>query len=66
MRTALRKAIRSINDAVKTGDKKTAESLMPEAQKVIDTAAKKNILHKKTAARRKASLAKAIKGIDAK
>lgn len=60
VRTGLRKAIRSINDALKTGDKAAAEKLIPATYKMIDTATKKNILHKNTASRRKATVAKAV------
>jgi len=37
-----------------------AAKLLPATQKAIDMAVKKNLLHKNTAARKKASLAKAI------
>lgn len=37
-----------------------AEKLLPTAYKHIDTAAKKNQLHKKTAARRKSLLARTV------
>lgn len=60
VRTAMRKAIRAVMDAVKAGKKKEAEGFLQKAYKVIDTAVKKNVLHKKTAARRKSSLANLI------
>lgn len=63
VRTALRKAIRSFNDAIKAGDQKSAEGLLGKAYKVIDTADKKNILHKNTASRRKSTLARALAGL---
>lgn len=62
-RTALRKAIRAVNEAVKAGDKKTAETALVAAYKIIDTAAKKNVLQKNTASRRKSKLARDIAGI---
>lgn len=37
-----------------------AEKLLPTAYKVIDTAAKKNILHNKNAARKKSLLARTV------
>jgi len=62
-RTAVRKSIRAINDAVKAGDKKTAETALTAAYKIIDTAAKKNVLQKNTASRRKSKLARMVAGI---
>lgn len=41
-------------------DAAQAEKLLPEAYKHIDTAAKKNQMHKKTAARRKSRLARTV------
>lgn len=64
-RTALRKAIRRVTEAVKAGDKSLAETELAAAYKVIDTAAKKNVLQKNTAARRKSGLAKSISAIKA-
>lgn len=57
-RTALRKALRAFSDAVKGGKKADAEKLLPAAYKIIDTAAKKKVLEKKTASRRKSLLAR--------
>ena len=63
-RTAVKKAIRALNDAVKAGDKKAAEVALSAAYKVIDTAAKKNVLNSKTASRRKSTLAGLVAGIE--
>ena len=62
VRTALRKAVRSVMDAVRVGKTAEAEKLTVEAYKVIDTAAKKRIIHKNTAARRKSLLARQVSG----
>ncbi len=63
VRTALKKAIRALLEAVKVGNKADAEKLLSASYKVIDTASKKHILNRKTAARRKSMLAKAIANI---
>jgi len=60
VRTAVRKSMRIVMDACKEGDKSTAEKTLSAAYKAIDTAAKKNVLHKNTAARRKAMLARNV------
>ena len=62
-RTALRKALRAFSDAVKGGKKAEAEKLMAPAYKLIDTAAKKKVLEKNTAARRKSLLARNLAGM---
>jgi len=56
-----RKATKEILDILQEGKKKEAEKLYPTAQKAIDKAAKKGILKKNTAARKKASLVKSLK-----
>lgn len=59
-RTALRKALRSFNDAIKDGKMAEAKKLLAPAYKIIDTAAKKKVLEKNTAARRKSLLARKL------
>lgn len=63
VRTAVKKAIRVVEEAVKGGKKAEAEKALSAAYKVIDTADKKNILQKNTAARRKAKLAKSVASV---
>lgn len=65
-RTALKKAIRALEDAVKSGKKSESEKALTAAYKIIDTAAKKKILEKRTADRRKSMLAKKVAGAGAK
>ncbi len=60
VRTALRKGIREVMDTAKTGDKTAAEKLLPQAYKLIDTAAKKHVLARNTADRRKSLLARTV------
>ena len=59
-RTALRKALRAFSDAVKGGKKAEAQKLLTPAYKIIDTAAKKHIIHKKNADRKKSRVSKLI------
>lgn len=65
-RTALRKAIRAFNDAVKSGKAAEAQKLLAPAYKIIDTAAKKKVLEKNTAARRKSLLARELAAVSKK
>ena len=59
-RANYKKAVREVDDAIKTGKVEDAVKALPRAQKEIDMAQKKNILHKKTAARKKSRLARVV------
>lgn len=61
-KTRMLTMVKNIINWVKSGDVEKAKTFLPEAQKAIDTAAKKNIIHKNTAARKKSRVAKAIAG----
>ena len=54
--------IKTIRGFVDSGKVDQAKKELPKAQKIIDKAAKKNLIHKKNAARKKSSLARLIKG----
>ena len=56
-RTHMKTAIRAVVDLVNEGKKDEAITLLPIAYKAIDTAAKRHIIHWKTAARRKSRIA---------
>lgn len=57
---------REIKDAVKAFIAKPTAAALSKAQSEIDTAVKKNLLNKNTAARRKANLAKIAKAAGVK
>ena len=59
MRTAIKKVDLSISD----GENAVAGAAYKDAQKLIDQAAAKGLLHKKTAARRKSRLARGLKTV---
>lgn len=56
----LKDAVKSLHTAIK-GGKKAAGNELNKAQSTIDTAVKKNVIHKNKAARKKSQLAKAAK-----
>lgn len=62
MRTALRK----LRTALGSGDATAAQTSLQEATSVLDKSAKKGVIHKNTASRYKARLAKRVKAIAAK
>lgn len=66
VRRKLRDALKTFQAAVTSGKSAEINKARSEADSVIDTAAKKNIIHKNKAARKKAQLAKAAKAAGAK
>ena len=58
-RTMVKTYIKKIVTLAKT-NQEDAKKLLPKAYKIIDTASKKNILHKNNAARKKSLLARVV------
>lgn len=63
VRSLLKTNMKKVLTAAQQGNKEEAEKLLPGTYKIIDTAAKKNIIHKKNAANKKSRLARTIAGI---
>jgi small subunit ribosomal protein S20 len=59
-KTLMKTQIKKVTELAKAGKKDEAMKLLPMAQKAIDTAAKKNIIHWKNAAKKKSALARAV------
>lgn len=62
----LRDGIRAVRDAVNAKDVALAKKVLPNAFKQIDIAAKKHVLLKNTASRRKSMLARLVSGLEKK
>lgn len=62
-KTHMKTMVRAVLNAVKAGDKDGAAKALPTAFKAVDTAAKKNIIHRNTASRKKSVLSRAIGGM---
>lgn len=60
-RTKMRNAVKRVRRALDEGDVETAEELLPEAIRVIDTAAGKDVVHRNKAARTKSRLIRAVR-----
>ena len=58
VRSALRTAVRRFNEAAEAGNADEAKNLAVEANKKLDKAASKGVIHKNQAANRKSSIAK--------
>jgi len=52
-----------VKNVLKATGLEQAEKLLPETYSAIDTAYKKNLIHKNNAARKKARVAKAVEGL---
>lgn len=62
VRAKVKDVIKNMIILAKEGKIEEATKLLPSAYKTIDTACKKNLFHKKQAARKKSHLAKMIAG----
>jgi small subunit ribosomal protein S20 len=60
VKSALKTAIRKVNDAVANGDSETATALMRDAARKLDKAASKGVIHKNQAANRKSAIARRV------
>ncbi|MDY7095704.1 MAG: 30S ribosomal protein S20 [Acidobacteriota bacterium] len=62
-RSRMRTQIKRLRAAVAENDAETAQKLLPETLKVIDSTAQKNVIHRNTAARYKSRLSKAVQAL---
>ena len=58
VKTGLKTAIRKFREAAESGDKEQAITLGREANKALDKAASKGVIHKNQAANRKSAISK--------
>ncbi len=56
----VKRNVKEVKRLIKTGDKEAAAELMKKAMSALDKAAKKNVIHKNTASRKKSRLAKSL------
>ena len=63
IKTAIKKASRKVSDAVSEGNADEAKTLLDAAYKTIDKAAKRNVIHKNNAARKKSHLAEKVNSL---
>lgn len=57
----MRAAAKAVTDSITAGNEKQARDAQQTAQKTIDKAVKKGVIHKNTAARKKSQLARQLK-----
>jgi small subunit ribosomal protein S20 len=56
----IKNSVKEVRKLIKAGEKTKAAEVMKKAMSALDKAAKKNVIHKNNAARRKSRLAKAL------
>lgn len=60
IKDSVKKSVKEVKQLIKAGKKSEAADVMKKAMSALDKAAKKNVIHKNNAARRKSRLAKAL------
>jgi small subunit ribosomal protein S20 len=64
-RSRVKTEVRSVEEAIKSGDRAKAEAALRAAQPLLARTAQKGIMHKKTASRKVSRLAKRVKAMSA-
>ena len=62
-RSEMRRSIKRLRTAVADGDAKTAEDLLPGTLSLVDSSARKSIIHRNMAARTKSRLVRAVRAL---
>ena len=63
LRSRMRNSIRNLRQAVAAGDQKAAQEMLPSTISIVDSTARKGVIHDNTAARTKSRLTKAVAAI---
>ncbi len=63
LRTRMRSAVKDLRKAVADGDAKVAQELLPKTVGIVDSTARKGVIHPNKAARTKSRLTRAVAGI---
>ena len=63
LRSRMRSAIKDLRQAVEAGDAKTAQELLPKTLGIVDSTARKGVIHANTAARNKSRLTRAVAAV---
>ena len=63
LRSRLRSAVRDLRQTVAAGDAKAAQELLPKTLDIVDSTARKGVIHANTASRTKSRLTRAVAAI---
>lgn len=64
VKSELKTAVRTVNEAVSASDKETARSALATATRKLDKAVSKGVIHANQAANRKSAIAKKVNGLE--
>jgi small subunit ribosomal protein S20 len=64
VRSSVKTAVRRVHESVAAGDKAAATERMQAANRALDKAASKGVIHKNQAANRKSGIAKVVGGME--
>ena len=64
-RTRVKSEVRSVEEAIKSGDRSKAEAALKSAEPILVRNAQKGMMHKKTASRKVSRLAQRVKAMSA-
>jgi len=64
VRSEVKTAIKKVHAAVAAGDKAAATEKLQDANRALDKAASKGVIHKNQAANRKSGIAKLVDGVE--
>lgn len=64
MRAKLRTAVKAQRQAISSGDAAAARELLPTTASIVDSTARKGVIHRNAAARTNSRLAKAVAAIE--
>jgi small subunit ribosomal protein S20 len=65
VRTRVRNQMRKVREAAAEGDAEKVQKMLPETISIIDTGRRKGVLHRNTASRYKARMARQAKAVQA-
>ncbi len=63
LRSRMRSAIKDLRQAVAAGDATAAQEMLPKTLGIVDSTARKGVIHANTAARNKSRLTRAVAAI---
>ncbi len=63
LRSRMRSAIKDLRQSIADGDSKAAQELLPKTVGIVDSTARKGVIHANTAARTKSRLTRAVAAV---
>ncbi len=64
IRSGMRTAVKQLRQTIESGDAKAAREMLPKTASIIDSTARKGVIHSNAAARTNSRLARAVAAIE--